>query len=77
MQGIIPAGPAIQNAAFGKERVKQNADWREPAQAANAVAALELFARSFEEIAGLGLRITLLRIEPARQWLAVVVIDDA
>src|ERR1700722_12314442 len=77
LQRVIPAGPAIQDAAFDQQRVKQNADRREPAQAANAVAALEFFARRFHEIAGLDLRVTLLRSEPARQRFAVVVIDDA
>src|SRR5579862_2444342 len=77
LQHVIPAGPAVQNAAFDKERVKQNADRREPAQAANTVATLELFARRCDEIAGLDSRVTLLRIEPARQRFAVVVIDDA
>src|SRR6202044_1392933 len=77
LQRVIPAGPAIQDAAFDQQRVKQNADWREPAQAANAVAALELFARRFDEITRFGSRVTLLRVEPARQRFAVVVIDDA
>ena len=39
--------------------------------------AREFFARRFKKIARLGSRITLLRIEPARQRLAIVVINDA
>src|ERR1700728_3285098 len=76
LQRVIPAGPAIQDAAFDKQGVKQHADWREPAQTANAVTGFELYARRFDQMTGLYPRVTLLRIEPARQRFSVVVIDD-
>ena len=38
LQRVVPAGPAIQNAALDKQHVKQNGERRGPTQAANAAA---------------------------------------
>src|SRR5712691_3416969 len=77
LERVAPAGPAIEQAAFGEQRVEEYADRRRPTHTADAVAASQRLDRSFGEIARLLTGVAVLRGEPARQRLAVVVIDDA
>ena len=77
LQSVVPARPAIQNATLDQQRIEQHGYRRRPRGKADAVNPPELVTRSCQEVRGLLARIALLGREPPRDWLAVIMVDDA
>src|SRR6185437_10726127 len=75
LQRVEPAGPAVEQTALDEQGIEEHRERGGPAGAEEAIGSAQRLLT--QQVLCLVARVALLRCEPARQRLAVVVVDDA